>query len=135
MSQQPTRPSLPAGVQISAAVSPEFAAVLTPQALEFVAGLHRTFAARRLQPMIANTAHILGIELLAAAQGIEFLRPLKSSAPIEQAHATLRLQCAAMPTDRLLAPDIAHATTLVQNGALARLLRTLPHLPLLWQPA
>ena len=35
-----------------------------------------TFAARRLQPMIANTAHILGIELLAAAQGIEFLRPL-----------------------------------------------------------
>ena len=94
-----------------------------------------TFAARRLQPMIANTAHILGIELLAAAQGIEFLRPLKSSAPIEQAHATLRLQCAAMPTDRLLAPDIAHATTLVQNGALARLLRTLPHLPLLWQPA
>ena len=38
-----------------------------------------TFAARRLQPMIANTAHISGIELLAAAQGIEFLRPLKSS--------------------------------------------------------
>ena len=94
-----------------------------------------TFAARRLQPMIANTAHILGIELLAAAQGIEFLRPLKSSAPIEAAHATLRLQCAAMPTDRLLAPDIAHATTLVRDGSLARLLRTLPHLPLLWQPA
>ena len=39
-----------------------------------------TFAARRLQPMIRNTAHILGIELLAAAQGIEFLRPLQSSA-------------------------------------------------------
>ena len=31
-----------------------------------------TFAARRLQPMIANVAHILGIEWLAAAQGIEF---------------------------------------------------------------
>ncbi len=38
-----------------------------------------TFAARRLQPMIANVAHILGIEWLAAAQGIEFLRPLASS--------------------------------------------------------
>ena len=36
-----------------------------------------TFAARRLQSMIHNTAHILGIELLAAAQGIEFLRPLR----------------------------------------------------------
>ena len=29
--------------------------------------------------MISNTANILGIEMLAAAQGIEFLRPLKSS--------------------------------------------------------
>jgi ABC-type nitrate/sulfonate/bicarbonate transport system substrate-binding protein len=38
-----------------------------------------TFAARRLQPMIANVAHILAIEWLAAAQGIEFLRPLRSS--------------------------------------------------------
>ena len=52
-----------------------------------------TFAARRLQPMIANTAHILGIELLAAAQGIEFLRPLASSAALEAAHALLRERC------------------------------------------
>src|SRR5207302_10116489 len=42
-----------------------------------------TFAARRLQAMISNTAHILGIELLAAAQGIEFLRPLRSSFALE----------------------------------------------------
>ena len=49
-----------------------------------------TFAARRLQPMIDNTATILGIELLAAAQGIEFLRPLASSPPLEAAHALLR---------------------------------------------
>ena len=44
-----------------------------------------TFAARRLQPMIANTAHILGIELLAAAQGIEFLRPLEVVDRLEEA--------------------------------------------------
>src|SRR5664279_3612223 len=65
-----------------------------------------TFAARRLQPMIANTANILAIELLAAAQGIEFLRPLTSSRALEAAHALLRERCAAMPTDRHLAPDI-----------------------------
>src|SRR5450755_2733373 len=94
-----------------------------------------TFAARRLQPMIANTAHILGIELLAAAQGIEFLRPLVSSPPLEAAHALLRLQCAAMPTDRYLAPDIERATALVQGGSLARVLRTVPGLPALWHPA
>ena len=91
-----------------------------------------TFAARRLQPMIANTAHILGIELLAAAQGIEFLRPLASSPPLEAAHALLREHCPAMPTDRYLAPDIEHATTLVADGSLARILRTLPALPALW---
>ena len=94
-----------------------------------------TFAARRLQPMIANTAHILGIELLASAQGIEFLRPLRSSTALESAHALLRLQCPAMPTDRYLAPDIGHATALVQDGSLARVLRTLPDLPALWQPS
>ena len=94
-----------------------------------------TFAARRLQPMIANTAHILAIELLAAAQGIEFLRPLASSPPLEAAHALLRAQCAAMPSDRYLAPDIERATALVRDGALARVLRPLPGLPALWHPA
>jgi histidine ammonia-lyase len=94
-----------------------------------------TFAARRLQPMIANTAHILGIELLAAAQGVEFLRPLASSAALESAHALLRARCPAMPTDRYLAPDIESATALVRDGSLARVLRTLPGLPALWYPA
>ena len=90
-----------------------------------------TFAARRLLPMVHNTAHVLGIELLAAAQGIEFLRPLKSSAPLEAAHALLRERVPAMAQDRYIAPDIAAATTLVRDGSLARILRTLPALPAL----
>jgi histidine ammonia-lyase len=94
-----------------------------------------TFAARRLQPMIANTAHILGIELLAAAQGIEFLRPMQSSPPIEAAHALLRTQCASIERDRYLAPEIERATALVTDGRLARLLHALPELPALWIPA
>jgi histidine ammonia-lyase len=93
-----------------------------------------TFAARRLQPMIANVAHILGIELLAAAQGIDFLRPLASSAALEQVHALLRAQCPTMMHDRYLAPDIEAAGALVRDGALARILRTLPELPPLWIP-
>jgi histidine ammonia-lyase len=94
-----------------------------------------TFAARRLQPMIANTAHILGIELLAAAQGIEFLRPLTSSPALEAAHALVREVCPPLGEDRYLAPDIEHATGLVGDGSLARLLRALPGLPALWIPA
>ncbi|MFO1338286.1 MAG: histidine ammonia-lyase [Burkholderiaceae bacterium] len=95
-----------------------------------------TFAARRLQPMIANVAHILGIELLAAAQGIEFLRPLKSSPALEQAHALLRAQCATIEVDRYLAPEIERATALVTGGALSAVFRALPgELPTLWVPA
>jgi histidine ammonia-lyase len=90
-----------------------------------------TFAARRLQPMIDHVAHIVGIEWLAAAQGIEFLRPLKSSAALEAAHAMLRARCAAMMQDRHLAPDIEAATALVADGSVARLLRALPGLPAL----
>jgi len=91
-----------------------------------------TFAARRLQPMIDNVAHILGVEWLAAAQGIEFLRPLASSAPLEAAHALLREGVSAMPEDRLIAPDIEAAAARVRDGSLSRIFRTLPGLPALW---
>ncbi|MGH6609431.1 MAG: hypothetical protein ACRECQ_04155, partial [Burkholderiaceae bacterium] len=65
-------------------------------------------------------AHIIGIELLAAAQGIDFLRPLKSSAPIEAAHALLREHCSTLTADRTLAPDIERATNLVRDDSLVR---------------
>jgi histidine ammonia-lyase len=94
-----------------------------------------TFGARRLQAMISNTATILGIELLASAQGIEFLRPLQSSPALEAAHALLRETTPAMHVDRYLAPDIEHATQLVREGRLSPLFRALPGLPALWVAA
>ena len=93
-----------------------------------------TFAARRLQPMIANVGHILAIEWLAAAQGIEFLRPLASSPALEEAHRLLRSVCPAMHEDRYIAPDIAAASAQVHAGALSRVFRSLPDLPALWVP-
>lgn len=83
-----------------------------------------TFAARRLHAMLDNTAHIVAIELLAAAQGIDFLRPLQSSAAIEALHARLRADCASSPADHYLAPDIERAAALVQAGSLKA-----PHAP------
>ena len=77
-----------------------------------------TFAARRLHAMLDNTAHIVAIELLAAAQGIDFLRPLASSAPVEALHTRLRADCASSPADHYLAPDIERAAALVQAGML-----------------
>jgi histidine ammonia-lyase len=94
-----------------------------------------TFAARRLQPMIANVGHILAIEWLAAAQGVDFLRPLRSSAPLEAAHALLRTRCPTMAVDRTIAPDIEAASALVREGALGDILGALTDLPALWAPA
>jgi histidine ammonia-lyase len=94
-----------------------------------------TFAARRLQPMIDNVAHILAIEWLAAAQGIEFLRPLASAPALEAAHALLRADCAPVDVDRYLAPDIERAAARVHDGSLSRVFRALPDLPALWVPA
>ena len=85
--------------------------------------------------MIANTAHILGIELLASAQAIDFLRPLHSSDALEQAHALLRAQVPRLDQDRYLAPDIEAATALVHRGALSRIFRSLNGLPVLWAVA
>jgi histidine ammonia-lyase len=81
-----------------------------------------TFAARRLQSMVRNTAYILSIEWLAAAQGIEFLRPLQSSVALEKAMSILREQVSFMDQDRWLSPDIEAAATLVNSGQLSELL-------------
>jgi len=78
-----------------------------------------TFAARRLDEMAQNSAVIVAIELLAAAQGIEFHRPLKSSAILEQVHAALREKVAPFNEDRFFAPDIEAARQLVVDGALS----------------
>jgi histidine ammonia-lyase len=79
-----------------------------------------TFAARRLQPMLQNTACVIGIELLAAAQGIEFLRPLQSSAALEAVLRQVRGVSAAMMSDRSLAPDIEAMQALVASGEIGQ---------------
>ena len=84
-----------------------------------------TFAARRLHEMAVNTAHIVGIELLAAAQGIDFHQPLATSARLARAHGQLRVRVPFYEVDRILAPDIASATELVLDGTMAETARDL----------
>jgi len=75
-----------------------------------------TFAARRLQQMLRNTEYIVAIELLAAAQGIEFLRPLQSSAVLEGILQLVRSVSPAMMVDRSLAPDMELVRGLITQG-------------------
>ena len=79
-----------------------------------------TFAARRLGDMADNTAAIVAIELLAAAQGIDFRRPLRSSEPLEEAHAMIRGVAPHLDGDRFLATDIEAAKPLVVEGQFLR---------------
>ena len=79
-----------------------------------------TFAARRLGDMADNTAAIVAIELLAAAQGIDFRRPLKSSDELEEAHAMIRSLAPHLDGDRYLALDIEAVTPLVRDGKFVR---------------
>lgn len=74
-----------------------------------------TFAARRLGLMAENTRGVVAIEWLAAAQGIDLRRPLRSSPPIEQAHALLRAHVPFWDRDRCLAPDIEAARRLTAD--------------------
>ncbi len=86
-----------------------------------------THAARRLRPMLDNAAAVVGIELLAAAQGIDFHRPARSSPALEKVHAEIRMEVPYYAADRYFAPDIAAAQAWVNGGRFAALVaRVLP---------
>ena len=78
-----------------------------------------TFAGRRLHEMAHNTATIVGIELLAAAQGIDFHQPLQTSTSLMLVHQSLRNKVAFYDKDRFFAPDIAAAKEMVLRGTLS----------------
>jgi histidine ammonia-lyase len=75
-------------------------------------------AARRLLPMAENAMAILAIEALAAAQGCDFHKPLRSSPDLERVRAKIRELVAPLEADRYLNPDIQAAQSLVREGTL-----------------
>jgi histidine ammonia-lyase len=78
-----------------------------------------THAARRLGTMCDNAAGILGVELLCAAQGIDFHRPHRSSVALEEVHASIRAEVARYDADRYFAPDLEAAQRWVRSGRFA----------------
>jgi histidine ammonia-lyase len=80
-----------------------------------------THGALRLHRMLANTEGIIAIELLAAADGIDFRRPLRTSAPLEQAFALIRSRVSRRREDRVFTPDIEAVRGLIAEGVFAPL--------------
>jgi histidine ammonia-lyase len=67
------------------------------------------WAALKLRRVAANVRAILAVELLAAAQGVDLLRPLRSTDPLEALHAAVRERVPKWIDDREMAPDLAAA--------------------------
>ncbi|KYO25494.1 histidine ammonia-lyase [Alligator mississippiensis] len=64
------------------------------------------WAARKALRVIEHVEQVLAIELLAACQGIEFLRPLKTTTPLEKVYDLVRSVVRPWMKDRFMAPDI-----------------------------
>lgn len=73
--------------------------------------------ARRLIGMVENATAVIGIELLAAAQGCDFHAPLISSTPLEAVRKLLRAEVPHLDDDRHFHPDMEKANALVRSGA------------------
>ena len=76
-------------------------------------------AARRLLEMNENRAAILGIEAMAAAQGIEYRAPLQTSPTLQGVIERVRKVCPSLGEDRMVDGDIARLAKLIESGSLA----------------
>ena len=73
-------------------------------------------AAWKLQRVVRNVQHVLAIELMCAAQGVEYRRPLRAARGVEEAIAAVRELVPPLREDRVLAPDIAQLAAAVAAG-------------------
>lgn len=72
----------------------------------------------KLRQIVEHVERVLAIELMCAAQALEFRRPLKSSRRIEEAHDMVRTVVARLERDRVLAPDIEAMAGAIRSGKL-----------------
>ena len=76
-----------------------------------------THGARRLLAMAENAANVTAIELITAAQGLDFHKPLKTSPALSAVHGMIREKVKFLDRDRPLSPDITAVADLVREGA------------------
>ncbi len=77
-------------------------------------------AAIKLKKVVANTTYVLAIEACAAAQALDFLAPLKTSAPLQKAHAAIRKVSPTINQDRSLAADFVKLAELLRGGGILK---------------
>jgi len=73
-------------------------------------------AAWKLQRVVRNVQHVIAVELMCAAQGVEYRRPLRAARAVEDAISLVRELVPPLAQDRVLAPDIAALAAAVSGG-------------------
>jgi histidine ammonia-lyase len=76
-------------------------------------------AAWKLRRVVENVRRVLAIELVCAAQGLDFRRPLRPGRGVAEAHALVRALVAPLERDRVLSPDIEAVAAAVGAGRFA----------------
>ena len=76
-------------------------------------------SALKLRKIVDNLEIILSVELMCAAQGLEYRKPLKPGRGVQNAFETVRKSISPLDADRPLSEDIANLTKLVQSSAFA----------------
>ncbi len=76
-------------------------------------------AAIKLRRILHNVRHVLAVELMCGAQGLEFRRPLRGGTGVERNHAAVRARVAPLTVDRVLGPDIESLAEGIARGEFA----------------
>ena len=80
-------------------------------------------AALKLKQIVANLETILAIEFLCAAQGVDYLRPLKAGEAVEAAYGCIRNRIAHLSQDRVLSKDIETMSAIMNEPEFIHLAR------------
>ena len=74
-------------------------------------------SAHKVRQIVEQAQQVIAIEMLCAAQMLDFRKPLKPGAGVQRAFELVRSFVPKLENDRVLAPDIAKITELVKEGA------------------
>jgi histidine ammonia-lyase len=75
---------------------------------------------RKLHEVVSNVQHCLAIELLCNTQGIEFLRPMKTSPCLEKVYTLVRKHVLPIDDDRVFHKDIENLTRLIKTDEIIK---------------
>jgi histidine ammonia-lyase len=77
-----------------------------------------TIAARKARQILENVGYVVAIELLCAAQGIDFQKPLKAGVGVQKAYTLIRKHIPKLEKDRIMYIDVEKINSVVKNGGI-----------------